>query len=170
MDKPTQYDKTAEQIYQAVGAALSEWENLELTLTCLYTSFLRKPRSFDLIRQYGSDHKTFAVRLGAAERAGRNYFASFPSQENEGDFRQIVVELKNKSNQRNLIAHGLVREVNEGFGLFVPWYAVDRFRKGSDHTNSAEIYMIIKSFRSLRDRVGGLEGRIAAESWPGIWP
>jgi hypothetical protein len=121
---------SAEDIYQAVGMALSKWELAEIQLSDLYLSFIgayygnrcgNSPRTAAL-RAYGAV-TSFATRIQMVESAGRAFFnlkrrtlrdkavdARVVEYERHvaDDFALLLQEFRGFIARRNDIAHGFV--------------------------------------------------------------
>jgi hypothetical protein len=106
---PEHGDVSADLTYAAVGRAMSEWEELELYLARLYAKFLKiHPIRAIAVTEY-RNAAIFRVRANVIEKAADKYFVSHPDQEREADFQQLLGDIRQLSNRRNDIAHGVVK-------------------------------------------------------------
>jgi hypothetical protein len=104
-------DKTPNRTYEAVGCALSAWEELEVGLSYLFGIFTGKnPLSMTTYAEYG-EPTIFALRADALQRTAERYFIGRPSQELEAFFGSLMYDARAFSARRNDIAHGVVRPI-----------------------------------------------------------
>ena len=113
--KPTHAPDRSDEIYAAVGRALSNWDEVELALAEIFSIFTGTPifgdRPFEepAIRAYGSVI-SFNGRTEMLEAASRGYFHNkkTPTAELEKNFRALLTECKGFAGRRNDFAHGRV--------------------------------------------------------------
>jgi hypothetical protein len=101
-------DQDENDVYAAVGRALSMWETLEAALSYTYSIFEERPIDYDLLESYGREAKIFKDRMATLERAAEKYFRFQPNQNEECRFAAFIAEAKRLSTFRNQIAHGIV--------------------------------------------------------------
>lgn len=103
---PSEGDATMELTYAGVGFVMSHWENVEVTLSHLYSHFVGKEYQAEAMHEYGTPSTFKEGRLqkliGAAERYLRD-------QQMECEFYGLATELIGYANRRNDVAHGVVR-------------------------------------------------------------
>jgi len=113
-------DKTPDQTYEAVGRALSSWEELEVSLSYLYGVFTEKGLPpFESHAEYGKP-LIFSARADGLERMAARYFVRHPNQQREAEFARLICDVGRFSARRNDIAHGIVRPVVVGPPISVP--------------------------------------------------
>jgi hypothetical protein len=106
---PEHGDLSADLTFAAVGRAMSEWEELELYLARLYAKFIGIPPIKAIAIPEYRDAPNFHSRATAIKNAATKYFISHPDQEREGEFKQILEEIRQLASRRNDIAHGVVK-------------------------------------------------------------
>ena len=134
VDPPETGDKSEDITFQAVGAALTQWEWFEGNLSLAF-SFLIGVSHGNLaaIRAYGAI-ETFRGRANMIQRAAEVYFRQQPDDIQEAQLTKILnLALRHLSGKRNEIAHGIVqpweimedghRVVQNGFVLVPAYYA-----------------------------------------------
>jgi hypothetical protein len=106
---PTRGNRSERVLYEAIGRALSTWEELETRLAGLYAAFCEQSQ-YDRAtnNEYGAP-ANFRVRLAALERAGCRYFVKRPHQDLEGEFAWLIRTADGWAQRRNDVAHGIVR-------------------------------------------------------------
>ena len=99
-------------LFEAVGRCLMGWEEVEGTFAHLFSTF-RTGLPFDTAanKEYGQP-LNFVHRVQALRDAACRYFQSHCSQENEGEFAEIVELALNWSQRRNDVAHGRARMIH----------------------------------------------------------
>lgn len=108
---PASGDHPASLTYEAVGRALSAWEEIEVSLSHLYGLFSGKnPRTIETYTEYGGE-TNFAQRSDKLSATALRYFVRRPHQELEAEFDGLIREIRCFSARRNDIAHGIVRAV-----------------------------------------------------------
>lgn len=102
-------NKSQAVLFESIGRALMNWEELEGTLAHLYSAFVAKTR-FNVAanREYGVPDK-FAERLRGLDKCAQKFFIACHSQQLEGDFAKIIKYASGYSMRRNEIAHGRAR-------------------------------------------------------------
>jgi hypothetical protein len=97
-----------ENLFLAVGRAITEWEILEYRLATLYTIFRNSPGNVDMMMQYGIDGNSFLTRMSILRQAMSAHSMRSPSQASEAEFDSIVAETTLLSRERHKIVHGIV--------------------------------------------------------------
>lgn len=112
--KPTHSSDSRDDLYVAVGRALSSWDGIESILAEIFSLFLGTPVSSNPlqepgIRAFGSV-VSFNGRAEMLEAAARAYFHNkkTPTAPLEMKFRALLNECRQFSGRRNDIAHGRV--------------------------------------------------------------
>jgi hypothetical protein len=106
---PEHGDTSADLTFAAVGRAMSEWEELERYLARLYSKFLKIPPIRAIAVPEYRNAAIFRVRADVIEKAAERYFVAHPAQDREAGFTQLMTEIRQLSNRRNDIAHGVVK-------------------------------------------------------------
>jgi hypothetical protein len=177
-------DKTPNPTYEAVGRALSAWEEVEVSLSHLFGIFTGKdPLSLATYAEYGKP-SIFSHRADGLQDAASVYFVRNPNQAHEAEFADLICDIRKFSARRNDIAHGIVRpivvgppisipdddpagepwlQMNYEYCLLPPTYAGRRF--GLDRTPqyvlpAAEIMQFQAAFTRLLARVAQLNFRL----------
>jgi hypothetical protein len=113
-------DKFPNTTYEAVGRALSAWEELEVNLSHLFGVFSGKdPLSTETYASYGEE-RIFVQRADMLERLASSYFIIKPNQNLEGDFCHLICDTRCFSARRNDIAHGVVRPIQTYPATLIP--------------------------------------------------
>src|SRR5665213_3539095 len=100
-------DKTPNLTYEAVGRALSAWEDLEVSLSYLFGIFSDKPPLLlETYAEYGKP-TIFVLRADALEKSAERYFVGQPNQHRESAFSDLVCDIRHFSSRRNDIEHGV---------------------------------------------------------------
>jgi hypothetical protein len=106
---PKRGNKSCRALYEAIGRALSTWEELETVLAGLYAALCGHSQ-FDPAANDGYGKElNFRSRLAALERAGCRYFMKNPDQTLEGELAWVIRNSAGYSQRRNDVAHGVVR-------------------------------------------------------------
>lgn len=107
---PERGNRSTRALYEAIGRALTTWEEFEIRLAELYAALSEKSK-FDetACRRYGAK-LNFKERLTEVERAGRRYFVKRPHQEREGELASIIKSGRSCAERRNDVAHGTVQD------------------------------------------------------------
>ena len=136
-------------LYEAVGRALSSWEDVELEIAILYSVLKGSPRDLDFITAFGFDGIKFIDRMGLLDTALNEFGKRFMSQEHEGlagaVVSDVVAEATRLSRSRHQIAHGTIashfdfdRPAPEPpfndwrpstYAVIPPWYSVKRLSR-----------------------------------------
>jgi len=96
--------------YAGVGRVLSQWEEVEVHLSAIYTILTGKPGDVDAFREYGVG-RIFTERVKIFESAVNSFFILHPNQRLEGDIHDLLRGIKRLSDKRNEVAHGIVRPI-----------------------------------------------------------
>ena len=128
-------DRHIEDVYAAVGFAISVWEQTEFYLACLFTVLIHKPLFSDSLREYGRDAQVLSARLNAVELAANRYFINAPDQDIEASLFECLREIRAAAASRNQIAHGVVR--------MIPTYGRLRTEDGYISPEPAFVLMVI---------------------------
>jgi hypothetical protein len=107
---PEQGDPSADLTFAAVGRAMTEWEELELYLARLYAKFRGIPPINAIAIPEYRDAANFHTRAKEIGNAATKYFVSHPNQEREGEFKQVLDDIRQLASRRNDIAHGVVKQ------------------------------------------------------------
>ena len=107
---PQKGDADAISTYAGVGRVLSQWEEVEVELSAIYTILRGKHRQLAAFHEYGLG-RIFADRVQIFEKAMEAFFIKRPNQQLEGEMFVILQRVKNLANRRNEVAHGLVRPI-----------------------------------------------------------
>jgi hypothetical protein len=135
-----------DEIYLAMGHALSAWEEYEVDLSWLYAVLTERPvHSEAAYQDYVANADNFIQRATKLETAGCRYFCRRPNQPDEADFIEILRTGRGWSLRRNDIAHSVVRpaprvydatsgmtfenwlKLPEEYLLYPPEYAAKKF-------------------------------------------
>lgn len=130
--KPTEAHDLPDQLYAAVGKALSSWDGVESVLAEIFSLFLGTPYFGNPlqepgIRAYGSV-VSFNGRAEMLDAAARAYFHNkkTATAELEMRFRGLLNECRQFAGRRNDIAHGRVESL---LGAEYDWWP----QKDIDH-------------------------------------
>lgn len=175
-EPPPAYPKrggpTHTRVYQAVGFALSQWEELEARFGLLHLRLLGleyHPDGKSAAKKYQDAVGTMG-RLDELAKAAEHYALFVHDQSFEAEFVQITSETRLFILRRNDIAHGAARQVDRNLVLngevihdkcgycLVPISMIDRFlqadAKREFHIYSpADITFYGNEFRKLRRRL-----------------
>ena len=133
---PKKGDATKEEVFVAIGGALSAWESLEGWLVTIFAELVA-PNDFPLAarRAYGSI-LTFRGRKEMIEAAAKAVFFAFPNDTLQERLKSFLNEAQNFAARRNEIAHGIVKEYwpkmlptrfpTKEFALGPPEYATNK--------------------------------------------
>ena len=108
---PIQADADVQELYAAVGYALSHWEDIESELSHWYALFIGKMWQHEAYDEYYDKGKTSQRRINTLEVAGEKYFETCPSQSVEAEFGTVVRATSAFADRRHELAHGIVRPV-----------------------------------------------------------
>lgn len=166
--------KTAEEIYQSVGKALTHWEILEDSMAVLFNK-LSRPQSLSSVSQriYLSETAP-SSRRKLIKTAASAYFEFFENRELELKTNEIIKIYESGSNRRNEIAHGFVAgHINpnkEGFSGYYLGPHFNSIRKRDRKfrpkyliTNN-EIEIFVNDSNSIRGQVNEIQYEIV-ENW-----
>jgi hypothetical protein len=108
---PKRGNRSSRALYEAIGRALSTWEELETMLAHLYAA-LSGCSQYDTqaINDYG-EQLNFRSRLAKLEHAGCRHFVKRPNQTLEAELAWVIRYVGGYSQRRNDVAHGGVREL-----------------------------------------------------------
>src|SRR3977135_497493 len=96
-------------LYESIGRALMNWEEIEGAFAHLYSAFLTGKRGDVGANQKYGIPTNFAQRVEGLKAVACRYFQKHPSQEMEGTFDRLVDLALNWSNRRSDVAHGRAR-------------------------------------------------------------
>lgn len=181
---PKKGDATKEEVFVAIGGALSAWESLESWLSHIFGELVA-PNDDPLAarRAYGSI-LTFRGRKEMIEAAAKAVFFSFPDDSLQEKLKSFLNEAQNFAARRNEIAHGIVKEYlpklpplsfeTKGFALGPPSYATNKtdlkpgrvtlepvFHAPSYAYSSAEIEEFKRHFERIESEARGLYLHVA---------
>jgi len=179
-------DSDENAIFNAVGRALTEWEQVENACARLFAIVVsvnqRRTYHAPAVRAYGCivsvPTKCEMLRLAATP-----YFARRKSKTQfEAQFRKLVAEYADFSGRRNDIAHGSVNRVfitekrtakghrrgAIGFYLLPSFYNPKKFKeeKFSYQYTSSDVTYYKQEFTKLSLRIGGLGERMEGKRKP----
>jgi hypothetical protein len=103
-------DANEDDIFKAVGKALTNWEFVEEALARIFAALVGTvayPRAGPAVRAYGSII-SFRSRVEMIEWAGDAFFSLPPPSQFQSDLYPLMTECKDWSQRRNDIAHGRV--------------------------------------------------------------
>lgn len=174
--KPGERLDLPDDLYAAVGKALSSWDGVESTLArifalCCQTPIFGNPLGEPAIRAYGSV-VSFNGRAEMVDAASRAYFHNkkAPTAEIEMKLRGLLSECRQFAGRRNDIAHGRVEFLlgaeydwwpqgeREHCWLFLPGLLSTK-RYSLDH-EPTYIYMLAE-LTYFKDQFDNLAGRIS---------
>jgi hypothetical protein len=165
---PKRGDPSADLTFAAVGRAMSGWEELELYLARLYAKFLGIPPIKAIAIPEYRDVANFHSRATAIQNAADKYFISHPNQDREGEFKQVLGDIRQLASRRNDIAHGVVKlwwnhketfsqAVDRNEYMLVPsTYSDKKFgddREPSYLFRSVEINQFVDHFHQYREKL-----------------
>lgn len=144
---PNNGDRRRSTLFQAVGHALSNWEDAEFQIARLYAALVNRPAAdMGQFATY-SFAAGFRGRADALEVEADRHFASYPNQEFECQFTRLVAAARNFSQRRNDIAHGIARQAwlpGDGPNGIKPesetWMLVPCLYMGKRFTSDGPIY------------------------------
>jgi hypothetical protein len=113
-ERPKIPTKDPDEIFRAVGGALSAWESVEHQIAMIFTLLVAEnPPSPPLgdsspaVRAYGSV-VSFQARAAMVEAAARAFFYLHPHQKHEYQLKKIMKAANGWAARRNDVAHGNV--------------------------------------------------------------
>ena len=118
----TQGDTTENEIFEAVGRAITDWEFVEEELARIFAALVGTvghPRPGPAVRAYGSIIG-FKARADMIQAAGNTFFQSRHAPQLQAKFNELMAETLNWSNRRNDIVHGRVWHVAPVGCMLVP--------------------------------------------------
>jgi len=124
---PKKGDTSKSSTYEAVGLALSNWEEVEFGLGLLFRTLLRADMEIGASRAYGSVI-TFRGRIEMIEAAAEAYFMIKRGPRVKADLSRLLNRTVKFGARRNEIAHGLVQDFKieprkrEGFALHPSYF------------------------------------------------
>jgi hypothetical protein len=171
---------TADDIYRAVGMALTSWEYVENALADAFTLFVGAPEEspprVPALRAYGAI-VGFQSRAAMLDAAGEAFFHKHRDQTPDpkldpqkeklrGEFVSLLRETKGHSDRRNDIGHGIVSSSRLGSFLYPPDYNARKYPLLKDnltlHHRAAyaytadDIHHYRKGFEELYDKLSVL--------------
>jgi hypothetical protein len=170
---PKHGNRSQRALLEAIGRALTTWEELESFLSHLYAAFCEKS-AYDEVANFEYGQVTSVRRrMDELSRVAAVYFMKRPNQQLEGDFCSVVHQVNGWSGRRNDIAHGVVRLielVRDPFGktllsastewcLVPPHFKEEkyiRFDTPAHILTSREINAIAKAFWPLIREIAAL--------------
>jgi hypothetical protein len=143
-------DVEIDEIFRAVGFALSNWEMLEIALAAAF-AILTESGSRAAVRAYGSLGSNTG-RADALQSAAEIYFSErFPNE--EAAFRQLTKVIKLAAPRRNDIAHGIAGMVTSldvdggGHFLFAAEHNTRRNHPGIDWDQGTSSPLFMRTAR-----------------------
>jgi hypothetical protein len=117
---PSTGDETEEELYRAVGRALSGWEFLEMELAGLFDVFIgTNLDSHASHRAYGSV-TIWNVRRDMLKATADAFFLNFHNPRLQSRVTQAINRVDCFASRRNDIAHGIVTAYDEFMRVFHP--------------------------------------------------
>jgi hypothetical protein len=107
---PPQGDPSPWETYKMVGRSLTEWEQIEYTLSRIYSILVEKPDDMSAIREYGT-LSIFRDRSCQLESKANTFFISRQNQELEARLQYLLKRIRGYADRRNEVAHGVVSEI-----------------------------------------------------------
>jgi hypothetical protein len=104
---PVQGHPILDDVYSAVGRALSDWERYEGSLSLLFATLTSTSSSLPARRAYNSV-RTFEARIEMLRAASLAYFERHPDKDREDLMGTVISEGKCYCPRRHEIAHGVV--------------------------------------------------------------
>jgi hypothetical protein len=104
---PTHGDSDDDTTYAGVGRVVTEWEQVELALSRLYSLFMGRFEHRETMREYG-DGTVLKGRLERLARAHETFTRRVPDQALESEFDSLIERIRLFAERRNDVAHGLV--------------------------------------------------------------
>lgn len=169
---PSKGDNSSQDIYIAVGRALTTWEEFEGFLSLLFAELVGS-RNTQAARQAYCAVRTFEGRSEMLKAASSAYFHDFPNNDFRKNILDLIKEAKNLAPRRNEIAHGIVRDFYElphpdippfrtgQYALF-PTYADSKKRDVNTNPSycytSVELNHYTEQFIKLCGKVGFIQG------------
>jgi hypothetical protein len=106
---PKRGNRSSRALYEAIGRALSTWEELETMLAHLYAALCGRSQFDTKANHAYGEELNFRNRLTELEHAGCRYFVKRPNQTQEGELAWVIRYVRGYSQRRNDVAHGVVR-------------------------------------------------------------
>jgi hypothetical protein len=129
---PDQGNETADEIFRAVGEALSSWELIEQGIATIFTVVTvggYYAASEPAIRAYGSVANSRS-RVQMVRAAAESWFHQWPDCPLETNIKDLLNECEKWSARRNEIAHGIVDRLTDqwinGWYLFPGLYSIKK--------------------------------------------
>jgi hypothetical protein len=179
-------DSDENSIFNAVGRALTEWEQVESACARLFALLVsanqRRAYHAPAVRAYGCINSV-ATKCEMLRLAATPYFARRKSKAQfESPFKKLMSEYSDFSARRNDIAHGSVKRVfitekstakghrrsAIGFYLLPSFYNPKKFKeeKFSYQYTSSDLIHYQQEFTKLSLRIGGLIEQMAGKLRP----
>jgi hypothetical protein len=172
---PKTGSETAEEVYTAIGRALTSWEWAEQGLANIFavlTGVLDVLPISPAVQAYGAV-TSFTFHITMVEKAADFLFASDSNDELNHELRALIKECCGWSSRRNDVAHGRVTEVDRKltpFGFFVfPSFYNTRKQKltpsGFDPAycySAAQVHTFADAFDELNSKLFDFQDRLTA--------
>jgi hypothetical protein len=170
-------DSSEDDLFKAVGRALTDWEFVEEALARVYAALMRCDLNSPTpaVRAYGAIIGSKA-RIDMILAAGEAYLSLpytgtlvFPSQAKDG-FAPLLMESARWSDRRNDVAHGRAWQGGEHF-LLPSLYATKKWKFSQPPAyrySSTELRTLSAAFQDLYDRLSELAEHF--ERWNAVWP
>jgi hypothetical protein len=173
-------DSSEDDLFKAVGRALTDWEFVEEALARIYVALMRSDihTPNPAIRAYGAVLGSKA-RIDMIRAAGEAYMTLpytgtlvFPSQARDA-FGPLLDQCFEWGNRRNDIAHGRSWPSDNGseYFLFPALYSTKKWKLAQPPAyrySSKEITTLSAAFQDLYDRLSELAWEF--EKWNLAWP
>jgi hypothetical protein len=138
--KHTTGDGTADDVFRAVGMALTRWEFVEVALADIFTIFIGAPEisppSEPAVRAYGSI-PGFKSRVDMVDAAGEAFFHIDTRERDKkiieghakqrAEFVELLKAIRGFADRRNDIAHGIVHARKSESYLGPPLYNAKKY-------------------------------------------
>jgi hypothetical protein len=153
-------------LYEAIGEALMNWEEVEGALAHLYSALVNGRRNTEANQEYGIS-LNFVGRIHGLKTVACRYFHKHPSQASEGGFDELVRLASSWSSRRNDVAHGRARPSKwivpstGPYGELERWFVIPPHFKGDRFTGTVPAYILSsREIRRFGDAFWKLAGRI----------
>lgn len=145
--RPTAYDKDCQQIFAAVGSALSSWAYVEDAVASIFELLVCEPQATwtycnsmsPAKRAYGSV-VSFDGRAGMVEAAADAFFYVTPHADLEQRLKDLLKACRGWSGRRNEVAHGQIGGAPTDLNSCTPWPIESAARKRAIDYRAAFVY------------------------------
>lgn len=117
---PRRGNRSQRVLFEAIGRALMAWEEVEVSLSHIYSAMKTESRFDDAAaHEYGAPN-SFWARLTLLEQEAQQFFRRRPHQDREAEFCGILRLARGYAGRRNDIAHAVVRHIHWQIDLGSP--------------------------------------------------